>query len=215
MKIPSFKFLLAINSFGIFLVVLRLLITDQPMYFFLWWNLFLAAIPFGIALLIQRYQGIQNNKLLFLSALMVWLLFLPNAPYIITDLLHVSQSRYSYVWYDILMILTFAISGLVFGYQSLRMVSLVVLQKAGVLVQKLFVSMVLFACGFGVYLGRYHRFNSWEIIQEPMNIIGEIAVRFMHPMEHPRTWGMTLMMGIFLHILYYAIPGQIPSKHAD
>lgn len=215
MRIPSFKFLLAINSFGIFLVILRFLITGWADYFFLWWNLFLAAVPFGIALVLRGSENLQKNNLLFAAIMMIWLLFLPNAPYIITDLLHVTGSNYSYIWYDILMILTFAISGLVFGYQSLAIMASMVLKKTSVRVQTLFISMVLFACGFGVYLGRYHRFNSWEVIGEPMTILREIAIRFIHPMEHPRTWGMTLLMGLFLHIMYYGVSKGIQSRHAE
>jgi uncharacterized membrane protein len=63
---------------------------------------------------------------------------------------------------------------------------------------------LLFLGSFGVYLGRYLRWNSWDIITEPFRLFYDIADRIINPFEHPRTWGMTLFMGLFLTIIYWS-----------
>jgi uncharacterized membrane protein len=209
------RFLFLMNAFGIALVILRYIATGVPGYFFLWWNIFLAAIPFGITWLLERNKTWLNHTLVFLPLLGIWFFFLPNAPYIVTDLLHISYSKMSYIWYDILMILTFAISGQVFCFVSLQKMTILLGQKIKGFPKNLFISLSLFASAFGVYLGRYHRFNSWDLLQNPGSLMHDIAIRFADPLAHPRTWGMTILVGIFLHILYFSFrttPANMPAK---
>lgn len=200
----EFRFLFLINIFGIALVFLRHIVTGGHFFYFLGWNLFLGAIPYGITLLMQRNENLKKGFIFMLLAFL-WLLFLPNAPYIVTDLMHLSYTPYRWLWFDVIAILTFAISGLAFGFFSLQSMSEIVIKKYGNKIGNVIVSVTLFASAFGVYLGRFQRFNSWDIIHHPGHLMLDIANRFVYPLDHPRTWGMTLIVGLFLHILFYGI----------
>lgn len=202
-KIPAFRLLFLLNAFGIALVVVRYYFTGVGAYFFLWWNVFLAALPFGISMLLQEYSSLRKNTFSLLGFMALWLLFLPNSPYIVTDLLHLAYSQQRWVWFDILMILAFAISGLIFGLISVRQMAGFVKEKTNHAISVMFVSLSLFASGFGVYLGRYHRYNSWDLVNHPGGLFQDILGRITDPFAHPRTWGMTILVGVFLHILYY------------
>ena len=63
---------------------------------------------------------------------------------------------------------------------------------------------LMFAGSFGIYIGRYLRWNSWDILTSPFQLLYDIGDRFVNPFAHPRTWGMTLLMGVFLNILYFS-----------
>jgi uncharacterized membrane protein len=133
-----------------------------------------------------------------------WLLFFPNAPYILTDLFHLRLKTAMPVWFDLVLILSFAWTGLLFGFLSLWDIERLWSQS----VRKTYVTFLstglLFAGSFGIYIGRYLRWNSWDAIPEPFNLIYDIGERIINPFAHPRTWGMTLLMGLFLNILYWS-----------
>lgn len=203
-EIPAMRLLLLLNIFSVLLVLVRYYITGSPTYFILWWNLFLAAIPFGLALLIAENKSLQKNTV-FIPLGILWLLFLPNAPYLITDLLHLSYSHHRYIWFDSLMILSYALCGLIYGLVSLKIMAEIFLAKTNHAASHVFISLSLFASGFGIYLGRYQRFNSWDIMNHPGTILGDIFNRISDPFAHPRTWAMTLLFGVFLHIIYYGV----------
>ena len=93
-------------------------------FLFLIWNLFLAWIPYWIALCIPKIYEFFKSKIIIAFALLLWLLFFPNAPYILTDLLHIKVRTPIPLWYDVMMILTFAWTGLMLGFLSLFEVQL-------------------------------------------------------------------------------------------
>lgn len=198
----EFRFLFAINLFGILMVLLRDVFAGGHYFYFLWFNVFLASIPYGITLLMQLKPGLKTG-LVFWPLAFIWLLILPNAPYIVTDLMHLSYTPNRTLWYDALTILTFAVSGLIFGLLSVHAMARILTEKLGHKNALIAISLILFACAFGVYLGRFQRFNSWDILWHPDDLFADIAGRIFHPFQHLRTWGMTLLVGLFLHILYF------------
>jgi uncharacterized membrane protein len=66
-------------------------------------------------------------------------------------------------------------------------------------------AVLLFAASFGVYLGRFLRWNSWDIISHPFSLLHDIASRCLHPEDHPRTWGVTVLLGTFLSLVYFSL----------
>lgn len=106
---------------------------------------------------------------------------------------------------DLALILTFAWTGLLFGFMSLWDIE-VLLEK---FFNRKFIpvisSFLLFLSSFGIYLGRYLRWNSWDIIQKPYSLVYDIGHRVVNPLEHPRTWGMTIFMGVFLNLMYWSL----------
>ena len=129
-----------------------------------------------------------------------WLLFFPNAPYVLTDLIHLDGKQSPLVpeWYDLAMILSVALTGLIIGFLSLERVQGYIAQRTGVPWSWCFVVVVMFLSGFGIYLGRFLRWNSWDILTRPLPLLSDVADRFLHPFDHPRTMVVTFLFGIFL-----------------
>ena len=172
------------------------------MFFFLIWNLFLAFIPLGTAFLIRRrYDNGKRNKFLYLPLLMFWLLFLPNSPYILTDLFHL-KSRSMPMWFDLILILTFAWNGLMAGLISVSIVQEIVHKLTNKWFSWFVVFSSIFASGFGIYLGRYLRWNSWDLINQPSNLIKDVLEPLLHPFQNIGSIGMTISFSIFLILVY-------------
>jgi len=176
--------------------------TESKVFLFLNWNLFLAIIPWALTSILIVNQKWQLSKFICFIVLCSWMLFFPNAPYILTDLFHLRLRSSMPIWYDLILILAFAWTGLLFGFLSLLDIETILqkhFKKRSVAVLS---TLFLFVGSFGIYIGRFLRWNSWDIIHQPTDIAYDIADRFMNPMQHPRTWGMTLCMGILLSMMY-------------
>ena len=207
--------LFAFSTLCLVLSVIRVFASATPTFLFLNWNLFLAFIPWALSSLLNIYPKLQEKKLAVITLLGTWLLFFPNAPYILTDLFHLKHVVSMPMWFDLLLILSFAWVGLLFGFMSLWDIEkilnryLIKSRLKGLLRYRfsipLFSSLLLFIGSFGIYLGRYLRWNSWDIIAEPFALIYDIGDRFVNPFEHPRTWGVTLLMGLFLNLVYWSL----------
>ena len=129
---------------------------------------------------------------------MPWLLFFPNAPYIFTDLLHLRLKLGMPTWFDLLLIFSFAWNGLILGYLSLMDMEHLVAQKFNRLAACLFSLAALAGAAFGIYLGRFLRWNSWDILTDPFALALDIGHRLLHPFQHPRTLGFTLACAALL-----------------
>lgn len=195
-------------SFSLLLLLVRIIITSELTYIFLAWNLFLAWIPFMIS---QKLKGANNGwKILLLFS--AWLLFLPNAPYIITDFLHLRQRLPIPYWYDILLLFSTALNGLLLGLASLLAVEKFLIERYGNRISALLMFCSFFLCSFGVYIGRYLRWNSWDILTNPHDIASDILVRVFNPFDHLGTWSVTFLFGSFFYIIYYSIKNLINTK---
>lgn len=185
--------------------VFRFVYTDTKTFLFLSWNLFLAFLPWLFTSMVILKPKLQKRKIIIGIMLVVWLLFFPNAPYILTDLFHLRLKTSMPIWFDLVLILSFAWTGLLFGFLSLwdieNILNKFIPRKWIISALSVF---LLFLGSFGIYIGRYLRWNSWDIISEPFNLMYDIGDRIINPFSHPRTWGMTVFMGIFLNILYWS-----------
>lgn len=184
--------------------MLRFMYTDTKVFLFLNWNLFLAFIPWAFTSLAIVKPKIQKSGLAVLFILVFWLLFFPNAPYILTDLFHLRLKTSAPIWFDLVLILSFAWTGLMFGFLSLWDIERILKPKMNKYLVKLISVGLLFLGSFGIYVGRYLRWNSWDIITEPFRLMYDIGDRIINPFQHPRTWGLTLFMGLFLNIVYWS-----------
>ncbi len=201
-KIQLILLLTVLTLFCTVLLAYRILSTERLTYAFLVWNLFLAIIPFLISLLlINLPQKFQKGVMIF-PLLIVWLLFLPNAFYIITDLIHLRQKDDFPLWFDLMLLFSFAWNGLFVGYLSISDIHDWIQANSSKTLAWLLSFVIIMLCSFGVYLGRYLRWNSWDVFAHPMMIIGDIANRFIDPFAYKTTWGMTITYGIFLIIGY-------------
>ncbi len=178
---------------------LRIHLAGHPYYIFMLWNLFLAAIPLGLSLGLRQIDSLT----LALPLLAVWLLFFPNAPYVLTDLIHLNEHSSNVPkWLDLLMLLSFALVSLWFGFQSLHIVQHWFARKFSHATAWCVTVGSLGLSGFGVYLGRFDRWNSWDLLHRPMSLLSTIASYILHPLAHTRTWGFTLGFGTLLILAY-------------
>ncbi len=179
--------------------------TDSLAYLFLLWNLFLAFIPYWITWWMTRNITIIENKVKLTIALAAWLLFIPNSFYIITDFFHLSHFGSAPKWFDLLLIFSFAWNGILCGIISLRRVEIVVSLIRGKGFSILLVFAVMWLSAFGIYIGRFLRYNSWDIITDPFSLAGEIIDMIIHPFENSYAWGMTLCYSAFMTLVYFTI----------
>ncbi|GAA3980336.1 DUF1361 domain-containing protein [Hymenobacter antarcticus] len=186
---------------SLLLVVGRVLMTGRGLFLFLVWNLFLAVIPFALSTMLGTAKGPLRARLL-VPVGAAWLLFFPNAPYILTDLFHLERRAGVPLWYDLALILSCAWNGLMLAYASLADMQRLVQLRLGTAAGWAFATLALLLSSFGIYLGRYLRFNSWDVLANPLTLFFDIVNRILHPFSFPGTWGVTLVFGLFLLVGY-------------
>jgi uncharacterized membrane protein len=167
------------------------------------WNLSLAWVPYLASLLAASLFLIapkQGWLLVFPGS--IWLIFFPNAPYIITDFLHLQPRPLVPLWYDILMLAAFAWTGLFLAIASLRTFQTITKYHLGWLLSWLFTGIALLSGGLGIYLGRFSRFNSWDIFFNPLDVALDVALRFRDPLNNLRFFGFTILFAAFLLVVY-------------
>ncbi len=192
----------------------RISYANNTGYLFLLWNLFLAWVPFQISMALTLTNSRKKWYRYFLLG--AWLLFFPNALYIITDLIHLEKDRADVpVWFDAVLIFTSSVAGLIMAFVSLYQVELylksIVRKKH---INKLIVA-TLFIGSFGVYLGRFLRWNSWDIVTNPLKLLVQIAEQVIMPFEHYRTWAVTLLLTGLFSLLYFAVKQLAGLQHTE
>jgi uncharacterized membrane protein len=183
----------ATSALSIIMVIVRALYTGRLEFMFVFWNSFLAWIPLFCALMARNARG----RFAFVTLTATWLLFLPNAPYVLTDLIHYRVRDVPY-WYDMLLLVSFAWTGTFAGFLSLYLMQLRIRERWGEAASWAFASVSLMLSSFGIYLGRFLRFNSWDVITNPDELFFGIWARVRHPFAHPRTYVFTILLGAFL-----------------
>lgn len=195
------------------LLVARWVYSDPGAYRFLAWNLFLAWIPLvsAVAVYDMQRRGARLTQLVPVGAL--WLLFLPNAPYLLTDLIHLGSRNDAPLWFDLVLFSAFAWTGALMGFLSLYLMQAVVRRAAGGAWSWGFVAASLVATSFGIYLGRSLRWNSWALITNPSPLLSDVWARVSDPLGHPRSFGMTVALTALLSVLYLVLYAfaQLPA----
>ena len=193
--------LLVASAMCVALVEYRIHRTANPFYRFLVWNLFLAWVPVGFAVL--AHKRAQRGVDVVVGALLVlWLLFFPNAPYMLTDFIHLGESRLVPVWYDALMLSSFAWTGLLLGFVSLYLVQFVTRRVVGPAWSWVGVACALGLASFGVYLGRFVRVNSWDALIRPGSVAHVVRTELENPLQHPRLVAVLVALTAFLLVGY-------------
>jgi len=124
-------------------------------YRFLLWNLTLAWIPLLVALVVYGSYRRGKRFALLVPGVLVWLLFLPNAPYIVTDFVHLTPSTPAPLWFDAGVISAFAWTGVLLGFASLYLVHAVVRHRFGARTGWVAALVALALASGGVYIGRF------------------------------------------------------------
>ncbi len=188
-------------------------------YNFLIWNLFLAWIPFIISYF--TYIVRLNRKQIYFvipMAALGWLIFFPNAPYILTDFQHLARVQWQDlpVWYDVMMLIWFAFTGLLLGIVSLFLMQEIVRREFGRWVGWGFVAVVAGLTSVGVYAGRFLRFNSWDIFSNPKNLT-LYAIRSAQESGLRSIGFVTLFTAffLFLYITLYAFGHLLTERQKN
>ena len=188
------------------MVVVRVSYSGEFSYIFLVWNLFLAWMPFLFSLVVVAFR--RNQIMLGMFGLM-WLLFFPNTTYLVTDLIHLHASAYIPIWYDAIMLFAFALTGLMLGLLSLYFVHAVVQSHFGAIVGWLFVVTTAVLGGVGVYIGRFLRWNSWDVFANPITLLNDLAYNLLNPdlfLKATVTTGMLTAVFMVAYIILFLLP---------
>lgn len=182
----------------------RVVYSDQQrVYANLVWNLFLAWIPYGFSMLAYALLHIsRRNWWLLILPGTIWLLFFPNAPYILTDFFHLTFRPGVPLWYDVLLLIAYSWTGIFLAVASLRTMSRVVQAYLGRVVSWIFTLTALMLSGVGIYLGRFERWNSWDMLSNPERILIDVLRPMSDPLNSMRFFGVTILFTIFLLICY-------------
>jgi uncharacterized membrane protein len=204
------KILLGFFVFIAGMIVVRYIYSNGHGFVFLAWNLFLAWIPFNVSTLFKKVEAAAVWKQLVVF--FAWLLFFPNALYIVTDLIHLEMETTIPKWFDTLLLFSSSITGLLMAFVSLLRVEYFLSKKFDSLRVQVLMIAILFASSFGVYLGRFLRWNSWDVVRHPVSLLFSIGKRLVFPLDYLQTWGITVMLTVLFYLLYNAIkklPGYI------
>jgi uncharacterized membrane protein len=207
-KFGIFFLLLAASVVCVTLALFRMTRSDTLNYRFLVWNLILAWIPLLFASL--AYASAITRKPLMIVVILAcaaaWLAFFPNAPYILTDFQHLAVTdRYIPVWYDVILLIWFAWTGLLLGIVSLYLMQEIVTRWINVSAGWLFAILVIGLSSFGIYLGRFGRWNSWDLWQQPKAVIKDVFDVLRHPRSNLSVLGFTLIFTLFFIFIYLSI----------
>ena len=201
--------LLFTSSLAVAIWLVRFVYTGSLGFIFLQWNLFLAWLPVLFALLARRKGASRWGRWLWGG---LWLLFFPNAPYLLTDLLHLGQIGRVPIWYDLIMLLTYALAGLFVGFASLFWLHDLVARTWNRVAGWLFVLVVLALSSFGVYIGRFLRWNSWDLVLNPTILLRDLADHLLVRSQFLETAVVTLLLtAVFVgsYFIIFALPPQL------
>lgn len=185
------------------LVFTRIILVGDLEYGFLLWNLLLAWLPLIFALLLceQLAKG-ECNRWRAASLSAAWLLFFPNAPYIFTDLIHLSTKLNGHYWADMILILLCALTGSMLGFVSLYLMQSVIARRFSQITGWLFVAGVAGLTGIGVFLGRFLRLNSWDVIWRPGKIFQHVDNWMADPFANAAPYLFPALFAVFLFVAY-------------
>jgi len=203
------KRVVLLSVFCVMLSICRIWLTDSYEYAFMTWNLFLALAPFVISYFVASYEALYP-KLLVGLCFLTWLVFYPNGPYLITDLIHLRDHRKGpLLWFDLILFFSYAYVGLLLAVDSAKHIHEVMARYIYKRLTYVIMSMFFFAVAFGVYLGRFMRWNSWDLFYRPLDIFGDLADCVLNPTDNAKAYLMTIFFGLMLNIVYFS---QDPVK---
>ncbi len=183
--------------------------TGSLRYTFMTWNLVLAWVPLAAALAADaagRRRG-RASFLLLLPAFAVWLAFLPNAPYLCTDLIHLHRPSSMPFWFDETMMTGYGVTGVLIGLASMLFMQDVARRLLGNLASWLIVALAAVLAAFGIYLGRFERLNSWDVFSSPSIVVRESWSYLRDPVTYSHALAFTVLFSAFLLAAYLCLFG--------
>lgn len=202
---PELFGLLASSALALGFLGARIVHTQSGAFSFLAFNLALAWVPLACAWLTEAGgdRPISRSRLIVLG--IPWLLFFPNAPYLVTDFVHLRDRPEAPLWFDIAMLSAFAWAGMLLGLRSLATADRIVRRRLGRVGGWVFVASIALLTGLGIYLGRFLRINSWDVLLAPHAVLAEIGYHVAR--EPRRAAGVTAAFGALTWVGYLSLLG--------
>jgi len=202
LKSHNTVYLLLFSVFCSCLIFTRIVIEGNLTFLFLIKNLGLAWLPYLIS---QFFKITSLTKTKMGIALFFWLLFFPNTIYTITDLEYVFYRPSLKVWFDIIMLFSYAVLSVFLGLASLRNFEVLMLKKYGKMKSTILVIVALQLGSIGVYLGRFKRLNSSDVLTKPKELFLELNEIFSSSLGDSNLYIITIVFTIAMYILYYGV----------
>lgn len=208
--------LLISNAACLFLFLLRSIESDSSRYWFLIWNLFLGWLPLGFAWWLSRcLQKGSWSRPGSVILTFLWLGFLPNSFYLVSDLIHLHATGEVSLLYDVVMFSLFIFNAYVAGFLSLYLVHRELLKRLTRYQAHTVVGGVLLVCCFAIYLGRSLRWNTWDVLVNPAGLLFDVSDRIINPGAHPQAIVTTSTFFILLGCMYMVIWQLAQALKAD
>jgi uncharacterized membrane protein len=183
--------LVGVSGLGAVLFLVRWRFTGFPGFLFLGWNLFLAWVPWALSVMAARVR----TGIFFWALFAAWLAFWPNAPYLLTDLVHLRARPPVPLWLDVMLLSTFAWAGCLVGWDSLAKVHVALRGRLGWPLADGAVVSCVGLCGIGVFLGRFERLNSWELLTAPGEVLASCRESLLQPRAVAFSLAFALLVG--------------------
>lgn len=196
------KNIILLTSLCIVMVLARIIKTSQFNFLFMLWNLFLAFVPYWVSGYISNLG--KTSLMKFWLVFSAWLLFLPNAPYMLTDLFHLHKRSELPIWYDLVLILSFAVTGMFLFYLSVNKMSLQAKERFPHIYHPFFLIVLFFLVSYGVYIGRFLRLNSWDVIH-PLRLAKSCLSTFTNVPQFKDMVCFTILFSLFLSFIHSII----------
>lgn len=191
---------------SVILLMIRVSASDSARYIFLLWNLVLAIIPVMLAWwLVVRVRQLGWFKWQQMLLSLVWLSFLPNSFYLVTDFIHLRTTNEASLFFDVIMLASFVVNGLMLGYIAIYLVHRELIRRFSESSSYKIVGIIFLLCSFATYLGRFTRWNTWDILLQPAGLIFDVSDRVINPGQHAETYLATGILFVFLSSVYVVI----------
>lgn len=203
LKLSNTEKVIAVSvSFTLMLLAMRIFFTGSAIYLFYPWNIFLGALPLFFSSRLLKKQAFGFKAFMLMCC---WLLLLPNAPYLVTDIFHFEERPPVPYWYDLLIVVSGAWNGMLMFIISLMQTERFLKRLLNERWLNITMTALLFASGYGIYLGRYLRYNSWDVITKPVTIASSSFGHVVHPFQNIGLWLFTFLFSSFLSIVYFSV----------
>ncbi len=178
----------------------------HPAFSYLPWNIGLAWLALGISVGLERLlQSRLWSSWLALATTAMWLLFLPNTFYMLSDFVHLADSANSEVLLDTLLFCAFIFPAMIMGYLGVFIIHLQLRQRVEGRTAAAIIAAVLLGCSFAIYIGRELRWNSWDVLTSPLGLLFDVSDRIINPHAHPQAFAITASTFIFLGVTYLLV----------
>lgn len=193
--------ILIASATALCLYLLRYAFTGDVMFGFMAWNLVLSLLALLAAVVCSASASAQQNKQALIAGI-IWLLMLPNTFYMLTDFIHVKDAGDITVMFDIVMVGLFAMNGFLHGLLSLFLMHRLLLKKTSPKRSLAVVGTVILLASFAVDMGRYLRWNSWDVLLHPAGLLVDVSDTILHPITYDRSYLVTAVFFVTISSLY-------------